>query len=385
MNILEEYTGGGEAEARAKKNPNLIAPELRLRATMSREIGDGAKVLFHHLTDESFVYPPAIAPGILKLSQVKLAGVMGCDKKTVWRRRTELEQAGFVSTEVRWEGGREITLWFIRGMADDAKLARRRVDGANPHMGRVDDGKSRRFVPRGTSGQFCPPPTEVPESAESPMIPPISGQDCPRPTGTSAPGQRAVLTVDSGHQRPRTAGKNARGQRADLTIDSGQICPLPAGTAARGPGAELPEYKRSETEIEVENPKDRGGKGNPAPPIAKSFEEELGEMFRSKRERLLAELQGMLQQSNGKERRAELKRRIKLVKESLAGGNLPEDLPAEAAPKTKPAAQAPVEEKPASDEELLEAAGYWLKKGRLDRLTPRMRELAEKAGLGVGK
>lgn len=148
------------------------------------------------------------------------------------------------------------------------------------------------------------------------------------------------------------------------------------------PRAQVSEYKSSEKSKEVEISDRKREGGSPPPPVISQFDRELNTMFRRELLAVKGDLQSALEQAKGPKARAELKQRLRKVNARLIGGDLPADpeqpAPAAAAPKLSVPETAA-----ATDEELLGAARYWLEAGKPEKLTARMRQLADAAGLGV--
>ena len=96
-----------------------LAPRLRTLARHSKLLTDGAKVLFDELTDLSFLNMVSPRRGVVRISKKALAEDLGVSDRTITRHAHELEEARFIWTRTTWMGGMEITVWYIRQMADE--------------------------------------------------------------------------------------------------------------------------------------------------------------------------------------------------------------------------------------------------------------------------
>src|SRR5438552_18858951 len=70
---------------------SAIAPRLRRAARMDRDLKDGAKVLFDHLTDQSFLYSVSPARGVVTMSKRKLAEELHASVRSISRYAVQLE------------------------------------------------------------------------------------------------------------------------------------------------------------------------------------------------------------------------------------------------------------------------------------------------------
>src|SRR5439155_3732457 len=102
---MSETNGNGHAASGGAKfsivpaqdeNISSIAPRLRYSATHDPDLSFGAKVLLHHLTDQSFLSSVSSAIGVVTKSALKLGEDLACSERTIRRFRFELETKRFI-------------------------------------------------------------------------------------------------------------------------------------------------------------------------------------------------------------------------------------------------------------------------------------------------
>jgi len=244
---------------------SIVVPQLRRQATSRRDISPTAKVLFHHLTDQSFLMSVSPARGVVKMSFQKLAteGHMNCSKKTVQRAAVELEKAGLIWTDTRWDGGFEITYWYIRNLADPQREfwsggnasfgngARRR--GKRPDPVRWSDGKfgdpATRKKSKSPKGQICPDGGDDAKTTERPIKSTVNGQPCPQPTDKNDHGPWSDVTTANGQPCPRSMDISDHGPWSDVTTANGQPCPRPVDKNDHGQGSEVTTSKDTQERL----------------------------------------------------------------------------------------------------------------------------------------
>ncbi len=252
-NLRSEYLGNGNGHANgngnsehkkafvlapAPEDTNAMAPRLRQAARNDPDLSDGAKVLFDHLTDLSFLGSVSPARGVVKISKQKLAGPehLQRSERTIRRKAVELEKKRYIWTQTKWEGGFEITFWYIRGMANSQSEFWN--NGANPSFGSAKANK-RRFSHRGSNGQFCPAGEPDGNDTGMPEKSGVNGQPCPETSDNSDRGQRSIVSRDNGQSCPLSADNSDRGHGTTSTEDKGQSCPPSTDKTDRLPRSEV--------------------------------------------------------------------------------------------------------------------------------------------------
>lgn len=238
-----------------------VAPKLRTAARHCATITDAAKVLFDELTDASFLDSVSPARGVVKMSKKVLAQELCCSVRTITRACRELEAARFIWTRTVWECGFEISLWYIRGLANpQAELFQRPNASYGSARGRrerrVERGAHGRFMkPPGSgpatvatvaaNGQICPLEESTVEPAVLPVLSPDYGQDCPLAGDSRVPGQGTAVSPVKGQPCPLTTVRNDRGRGTAVSVVEGQSRPLAGDKTVRGHGTGMAEKEES--------------------------------------------------------------------------------------------------------------------------------------------
>lgn len=226
----------------AEEELSSIAPRLRRAARMDRELTDGAKVLFDHLTDDSFLMSVSPARGVVTKSKPKLADELNCSVRSITRYEHELSLRRFIWTRTFWRGGFELTNWYIRGMA---KAQQEFWQDSDPSWGRSRSGQ-RRSIQRGPNGQFCPYGDPRSESTDLLGKSAVDGQPCPSTTDSPDRWPRTAVSLDKGQPCPLSTDSPDREQRTVLTVDQGQPCPWPTDTTDRSQRSAVAGFKESQ-------------------------------------------------------------------------------------------------------------------------------------------
>lgn len=248
-----ESVNGSEHKKAFKLTPvedeNLasLAPRLRHAARTSKEISLGAKVLFDHLTDLSFMRSVSPGMGIVTMSKPKLASELKTSARSIARWRAELESGRFIWTKVFWKGGFELTNWFIRGMAN--AQAEFWNQGADPSYGPAKT-RTRRNSARGNHGQFVRAVITPPESTEMPAKSHVNGHTRPVTTDTDDHRLRTPVSRVTGQPCPLPTDTGVRSHGTPVSVATGQIRPGPRDTDDPAHGTEVAQLRSLETVME---------------------------------------------------------------------------------------------------------------------------------------
>jgi hypothetical protein len=239
--------GGNTAGQGSDSGP--IAPRLRAAVRRTKNLSEGAKVLFDELTDLSFLNSVSPQRGVIEMSKKLLAWELHVSDRTVTRWTRELEAARFIWTRTIWKGGFENTLWHIRGMANPQTEL---FDRPDPRWGTPRGRRARRPERDGAgrfmkapNGQICPLDAFTVKPAEKPDLSPAYGQECPRPGDTSVPGQGTKMSPAKGQICPLPTDKNVREPGTPVSAVRGQNCPQPTDSRVPGQGTGLSESKET--------------------------------------------------------------------------------------------------------------------------------------------
>lgn len=228
-----------------------LAPRLRTLARHSKLLTDGAKVLFDELTDLSFLNMVSPRRGVVRISKKALAEDLGVSDRTITRHAHELEEARFIWTRTTWMGGMEITVWYIRQMADEKAEHYFRADPSfgsrqGKRVRQTLRGNNGRFLPpTAPSGQNCQPDGGTVEKAELQGLSPGHGQDCPRTGDSPVPGQGTPVSPDEGQESPSSTVRIVRGQGTAVSVVGGQDCPQSGDSGVPLQGTKLSEFKET--------------------------------------------------------------------------------------------------------------------------------------------
>lgn len=235
---MSEGNGNGGAGKNTKafdivpheEDCSSIAPRLRKAGRTDANLTHGAKVLFDHLTDESFLYSVSPARGVVKKSAPKLADELKCSVRSIARYRVELEARRYIWTRTVWHGGFELIFWHIRGMA---KGQAEFWGDADPSWGKSKASRRRR-PQRGPDGQFVSYGEPQENQPVLPQLTVANGQPCPASTDSPVPQQGTALSVVDGQPCPLPTDSTVHQSGPILSVKAGQDCPAPMANSVRG-------------------------------------------------------------------------------------------------------------------------------------------------------
>jgi hypothetical protein len=230
---MSEPNGTGEGKSLAE-----LAVRRRQEIRPKKEVTDAAKLLFDDLTDLCFLSKHSVGFGVVRAGKPDLAERLGKSVATITRAQKELTPAE-IWTKTGWYEGHEITIWFLRGIADSQLEFDQFTEGVTrrPRI-RV---APRVQVARNGHGHFC----KVNGSTNSPEKEQLTvdltvhpGQSCGVATVNPDGATPSTLTVVNGQNHGIGPVNLDRGERSKLTGVNGQTngrCPskTDAGSPSR--------------------------------------------------------------------------------------------------------------------------------------------------------
>lgn len=338
---MSDQNGNGEKPTRSLAE---LAVQRR-QEVRRKKYCDAAKLLFDDLTDLCFLNKFSVGFGVVRIGKPLLAERLGCSVPTITRAQ-RLLYPGEIWTKTGWHEGHEITIWFLRGIADGQLEFDQFTEGVT----RSPRTKVAPRVPalRNGHGKFCKASETVStpdflENREAPAeLTGHNGQSCRGATVNPAVASTAELTGGHRQNRPSGHGRTDRGHTAELTGVNGQNHRNGHGRNGASTTAGLTGYKK---DTDTRN----GDKGKPAPQngVKDDFNEALERAFKEWESRLddmrnsdLRKLEEIASReyhdSQTEEARANGKRKLVAIRLRLRGPSVP-DAPA----KPKPTRKAP--------------------------------------------
>ncbi len=250
------WNGNGHANGKAfdivphEEDLSSIAPRLRRAARMDADLTDGAKVLYDHLTDQSFLYSVSPARGVVTMSKPKLAEELKCSERSIARRRVQLQSKRYVWTRTFWRGGFELTNWYIRGMA---KPQQELWDDSDPSWGSSNSKRRRGQPVRGPQGKFVRNGEGGSKSTDLPIKSGEAGQPCPAATVKIDLRSRTAVSCVAGQPCPATTVKIDLQRRTAVTCNAGQPCPSLQDKTGQLQGTAVSVYKETPGSMERES------------------------------------------------------------------------------------------------------------------------------------
>jgi hypothetical protein len=301
---------GGEGKSLAE-----LAVRRRQEIREKKDVSDAAKLLFDDLTDLCFLSKHGVGFGIVRAGKPLLAERLGKSVSTITRAQKELA-ASEIWTRTGWHEGHEITIWFLRGIADRQMEFDRFTEGVTkrPHT-RV---APRVQAVRNGHGHFC----KINGSAKSQEKDQLAvnltgdpGQSYRGATVNPAVATPSSLTVVN-RQNHRSGPVNLdRSEPSKLTGVNGHNHRAHPSNNDAGSTAGVTGYKKD---------KDIGnGERAAAPPPDKKFEKFLNSLdglYPSRLIKLKTDLHRELLIAKSPEAKAEWKRRMDAVRQKLVGG-----------------------------------------------------------------
>lgn len=143
---MNQRTNSGETKSLAE-----IAVKRRQDVRRIHKLSDAAKLLFDDLTDLCFLDRFSVAFGVVRIGKPLLAERLGCSVASITRRQKRLREQ--IWTRTGWYQGHEITIWFLRGIADGQLELDRFTEGATT-MPRTKIAPRTKSLRNG-HGHFC--------------------------------------------------------------------------------------------------------------------------------------------------------------------------------------------------------------------------------------
>lgn len=203
-------------------------------------MSDAAKLLFDDLTDLCFLSKHSVGFGVVRAGKPDLAERLGKSVATITRAQKELTPAE-VWTKTGWYEGHEITIWFLRGIADSqlefdqftegvTKRPRTRVAprvqaarNGHGHFCKVNgnaNSHKKELLPVDLtvhSGQSCGGATVNPDGATPSNLTVVNGQNHGTGPVNLDRGERSNLTGVNGHNHRSRPSKTDAGSASRLT------------------------------------------------------------------------------------------------------------------------------------------------------------------------
>ncbi len=226
--------------APVEEDLNVRAPQLRTQVRRDHALTAGAKVLYDHLSDYTFLSRVSPARGIVEMTKPRLASELGITSRTILRQARELETKRYVWTKTFWFAGFEMTRWYLRGLADSQQEL---FQGADPRFSKVNGHRARTV--RATNGQFCPLEGSTVEMAEKPQKSRLNGHKCPAPTDTNVPRRGTPVSRGEGHLCPAPRDTSVPRRGTSVSGHAGQSCPATRDNPVRHQGTPVSGYKET--------------------------------------------------------------------------------------------------------------------------------------------
>jgi hypothetical protein len=230
--------GTGEGKSLAD-----LAVQRRQEVRRRKDLSNAGKLLFDDLTDLCFLSRRAAGFGVVRIGKPELSERLGCSVPTITRAQKELTPDELWSRTI-WYEGHEMTLWFLRGVAEGQLEFDAFTQGAT----RASRTRVAPRIPaeRNGHGHFCKPGDRANSlqnggaTAELTVHP---GQSCRLAPVNPAVATPSELTVGNGQNQPSGPVRTDRGERSELTVVDGQNHRADPLRADGGTTAELTVYK----------------------------------------------------------------------------------------------------------------------------------------------
>src|ERR1051326_1888843 len=111
---MNDSNGSGNSPTKSLAE---LAVQRRQEVRRKKNLSDVAKLLFDDLTDLCFLNRFSVGFGGVRIGKPVLAERLGCSVPTITRAQRALNPDD-IWTKTGWHEGHEITIWFLRGIAD---------------------------------------------------------------------------------------------------------------------------------------------------------------------------------------------------------------------------------------------------------------------------
>jgi len=366
QNAASEYLPNGKKKvftlAPVEDDLTFTILNVRRHVLEDQELGNGAKLLFVYVLDKSLNRNLNSQPGVVTISQTKLAEVFGCSQRAIFAWKLALVARGYI-----WMSRRSMpNTWPIDTYHVTAinppssweeKTTHEGLWGngerrlADPPLGAREPGQIRLPLP----GSRLPGRRRRPKTAKTPDFSGVAGTKLPVSPERSFRCPRNVASGGTGSQLPAAPEENFR---RPPNVASGD-------TGSQLPAAPEENFRHREGEVGGKRPLEIEGRGNPPPPDEqfRQWSKGLEGMFPSKLRRLQADLQQRFRSARTEEARREWERRLKVVEERLLGGTVAD------VPKPKPVRAAPPPPEDPTPEQVLNSARFLISIGKEKSLT----------------
>lgn len=304
----DKSTGEGKSLAE-------LAVQRRQEVRKKTGVSDAAKLLFDDLTDICFLSKHAVGFGVVRIGKPLLGERLGKSVPTITRAQKELARTE-IWTRTGWHDGHEITIWFLRGIANGQLEFDQFTEG-------VTKRPQIRTAPRTESlrnghGQFCKPPEPGNSLENDQLTVDLTGDYGQSRRGAPVNptvGTPSTLTGSNGQNHQSGPVKFDRSERSNVTDANGQNHPIHPSNGDGGSTAGVTAYKK-DTDI-------RNGEKAATPPPDKEFQQflkSLEGLYPSRLHKLEKDLTLKFRAARSPEAKAEWKRRLEGVQNKLLGG-----------------------------------------------------------------
>lgn len=239
------------SDTNGKEAPSKPLAELvvyrRQEVRRKKIISNIAKLLFDDLTDLCFLQKFSVGFGIVRIGKPLLAERLGCSVPTITRAQQELTP-GELWTRTGWYEGHEITIWFLRGVADGQLqfdqftegVMRRPKTKVAPRIPQVRNGHGK-FA---KADQVVQTPDLLENQKATAETTVHNGQNCRGATVSSAVATTAELPCASRQNHRAGHGRTDRSERSKLTVVNGQSDRNGHGKTNGSSPAGMPRYRK---------------------------------------------------------------------------------------------------------------------------------------------
>jgi len=377
--------GNGKSESKSLAE---LAVQRRQEVRRDKKQLPLAKLLFDDLTDLCFLSRFSVGFGVVRIGKPFLAQRLGCSVATITRAQLALTPSE-LWTRTGWYEGHEITIWFLRGIADNQLEFDQFTEGAMlaprtkvaPRVASLRNGHGHF---RSVEQNQAPSPVKV--EAPPPLLekkqapPPVTVHPGHLRRGATVTGDGATPSPVTGvnrHPRPSGPVTGDGGPRSPVTGPPRQIHRAGPVTGDGGTPSPVTVYKDKDRRMgdrkEGSPPSGGIGEGNKEDVELAAWRQSLNGSFPSRLEKLRSRLIVQREAATAPNVRAFIGRKVKILNEVLDG---PTPAPHKPGPARalKPAARMPTEA------ELLEGGRYALSVNKPHLITPAQRAAMQRAG-----
>jgi hypothetical protein len=407
-----------ESESRPHKKVFQLAPveddltgiilSVRLRVIEDKTLHLGARLMFVYLLDLSLRRTMNVRPGVVTISQTKLAEKFGVSHRTIYNWKWQLSQRRLV-----WCSSQPMpNTWPIDTYHIEAIHGRDYFDSKTSVEGFWGNGGRRSRPETSGNGAREPGQTILPGITKKPAPTPPVGNGLPTGGGDTKSADLQGISAAAGNGLPLSAAMGCRRRpqwvagaaRNGLPAAPAMGChgepqPVAAGASNGLPPAPATGCRHKEAkgtgnqssrggEKPIAPPAEPGGEGKSRNPDMESdlaaWRQTLNGSFPSRLETLRAKLAGQREQATGIGREF-LRRKIRILDEILEGP-MPDSKPKPASAARQPATKvATIAGRQPTPDEILDGARYLLQAGKTKLLNAAHKAALIAAGELPGK